>query len=290
MEHWKYVIALREVAKVGPKRFQQILSLFGSPENIFQAKEQEIAEKLNLNLEKAKEIYQAQDKIPEIEKHLLYLDEENIGITTLLDENYPDTLKKIDDPPPLLYFKGEFPLKNEMFVAVIGTHHATEEGIKQGVRVGKKLAEKDVVVVSGLARGIDSAGHLGAITARGKTYAVLGCGFNNIYPKENLSLAQEITQNGALISEYPLQVSVNIGQLMARNRIIVGLAQAVIIVEIETLNSGTIDSAQKAQEQGKPLFAIRMGNDDFIPELEDLGAIIIEGADELELVTKYLLL
>jgi DNA processing protein len=290
VEHWKYVMALREVGKVGPKRFQQIVTLFGSPENLFKSSKEEIAEKLGVNLEKAQEIFNSQDKIPEIEKHLLYLEEENIGVITILDENYPENLKGIDSPPPLLYFKGEFPLKKEMFVAVIGTHNATAKGIEEGVKIGKKLAQEDIVVVSGLARGIDSSGHLGAIAGNGKTYAIMGSGLNNIYPKENIGLANQIVENGALISEYPLSASVNIGQLMARNRIIVGLAQAVIMVETEHLNSGTLDTAQKAMEQGRLLFAVRKGNEEFIAELEELGAVIIEGAEELDLVTKYLLL
>jgi len=228
LDHRKYVIALREVAGVGPKTFQQLLLAFGPPENIYKKSANEIAELPRIGLKKAEEIVSSQDKLEEIESHILYLEEQGVGILTILDEDYPSILKKIDDPPSLLYSKGEFPLKKDLFIALVGTHHATEQGKREAILLGKALAQRDAVVVSGLARGIDKAAHMGAIMGEGKTYAVLGAGLNNIYPKENLNLAEEIIQNGALMSEFPLNAPVSVGQLMARNRVVVGLSQAVV--------------------------------------------------------------
>lgn len=290
MDYRKYVVALREKAKVGPKGFQQLLINFGSLENIYKASIDELLSLPRMTPQKAEEILKSQEWLPEIEGHLLYLEEQGIGISTILDGNYPQLLKKIDDPPPLLYFQGEFPLKEQYFVTVIGTHRGyTNWGIELAVLIGKNLALRKVVVVSGLAEGIDSAAHIGAIQQGGKTYAVLGTGLDKIYPTENVTLAKEISQNGALITEYDLDVPVNVGRLMARNRIVVGLSQAVILVEMdENKSEGTMDAANIAIQQGKPLFVMRKENSQKVEEMMAEGAVALEGVDDLDLVTNYL--
>ena len=240
-----------------------------------------------INSHKANRILQLTEEIEEIEGNIQKLENEGIGLSTILDENYPQILKQIDDPPPILYFKGEFPIQNKKFVAVVGTHHATQEGINNAVGIGKGLASRDVVVVSGLARGIDSAGHLGAIAAGGKTYAVLGSGFNHIYPPENLSLSDEIIRNGAIITEYNPDVRINIGQLIARNRIVIGFSQAVIMVEMEQGSMGTEDAISRTVQQGKPLFVCRNVNSN-VDFLVEKGAVPILSEDDLDLVVKYL--
>lgn len=287
MDYRKYVIALREMAGVGPKTFQQLLLAFGSPENIYTKSVKEIAELPRIGLKKAEDIFSSQDKLPKIENHILYLEEQGIRISTILDEDYPSILKKIDDPPPLLYSRGEFPLKKSLFIALVGTHHGTEEGKKEAILLGKAVAEMDGVVVSGLAKGIDKAAHMGAMMGGGKTYAVLGTGLNNIYPKENIALAEEITQNGTLLTEFPLNVPVTVGQLMARNRVVVGLSQAVIVVETQE-TQGAMDAAKKASNLGRPLFVVKRGKEKNLKELTEMGAIPIEGTKDLDLVLKYI--
>jgi len=284
----EYVIALREKAKIGPKAFQQLLMTFGSPENIYKASENELLSLPRMTPKKVEEIYRSQDFLAEIREHILYLEELGIGISIILDENYPQSLKEIDDPPPLLYFKGEFPIQNDLFVAVVGTHEATAEGIEKAVEIGKALAKEKVVVVSGFARGIDSAAHIGAIREGGKTYAIFGAGLNNIYPSENVSLAEQITNSGALITEYNLNVPVKVGQLMARNRIVVGLSQAVIIAEVNEESPGTMDAVNIAIKQGKPLFVVRKENSQEVEDLVQEGAVPIEGVEDLDLVLNYL--
>lgn len=143
-------------------------------------------------------------------------------------------------------------------------------------------------MVSGLARGIDTGAHLGALAKEGKTYAVLGSGLNKVYPEENLSLAAEISQNGALLTECPLNAPVNVGQLIARNRIVVGLSQAIIVVETEDETSGTMDAAQKSIDQGKPLFVVAREDKESSKELVRSGAIPIKGPEDLDLVLNYL--
>ena len=288
MDYRKYVIALREVAKVGPKGFQQLLLAFGSPENVYKATSEQISRLPRMSPEKAKEICKSQEKFTEIEEHISFLEEQGIGIKTILDEDFPQSLKQIDDPPPVLYFKGEFPLPNNLSVAVVGTHHASYEGIRDSTDIGKELAKRGVMVVSGLARGIDTGAHLGALAKEGKTYAVLGSGLNKIYPEENLNLAIEISKNGALLTEYPLNAPINVGQLMARNRIVVGFSQTVIVVETEDEASGTMDAAQRAVDQGKPLFVVIREDNKSSEELVRIGAIPIKGAEDLDLVLNYL--
>lgn len=288
MGNREYVIALREKAKIGPKTFQQLLITFGSPENVYKVTKEELLSLPRMTANKVDEILNSKDFLSEIEEHILYLEELGIGISTILDSDYPQSLKEIDDPPPLLYFKGEFPIQNNLFVAVVGTHEASAEGIEKAVEIGRVLAKRKVVVVSGLARGIDSAAHLGAIKEGGKTYAILGAGLNNIYPSENVSLAEQISKSGALITEYSLNVPVNVGQLMARNRIVVGLSQAVIIVEMNEDSHGTMDAMNIAIKQGKPLFVVRKENSKKVEDLIQEGAVPIEGVDDLDLVLDYL--
>ncbi len=288
MGHTEYVIALREKAKIGPKAFQQLLLSFGSPANVYKATPGELLSLPRMTLEKAEEIYRSQDFLAEIRQHMLYLEELDIGILTILDEDYPQNLKEIDDAPPVVYSKGEFPIKSDLFVAVVGTHDATAEGIEKAVELGKALAKRQVVVVSGLARGIDTAAHIGAIKENGKTYAVFGAGLNNIYPPENASLAEQISQSGALITEYNLDVPVNVGRLMARNRIVVGLSQAVVIVEMNEQSPGTMEAVDAAIKQGKPLFVVRREDSQKVEDLIQEGAVPIEGVDDLDLVLNYL--
>ena len=288
MDYRKYVIALREKAGVGPKTFQQLVSAFGSPENIYKVGLEEIQKLPRMNPAKAERIFASQDKLSEIEEHILFLEELGIGILTILDDNYPSILKKIDDPPPLLYYKGKFPLKKQSSIALVGTTQPTEEGKKEAILLGKALASRGVMVVSGLAKGIDKESHMGALIGEGKTYAVLGNGLGNIYPKENIHLAKEISENGALLTEYPLNVPVNVGQLMSRNRIIVGLSQAVIVVETRPDAKGVIDAGQRAKDQGKPVFLVKKEGFLSDPHWKDVGALIIRGVQDLNLVLNYL--
>ena len=289
MDYRKFVVALREKGKVGPKSFQQLLMSFGSPENIYKVTREELLSLPRMTPQRVEHIISSKELLPEIEKNILHLEKQGIGISTILDDDYPQLLRQISDPPPLLYFKGEFPIRERVCVAVIGTHTGyTDQGIEQAVQIGKELAKRKVVVVSGLAKGIDSSAHIGAVSQGGKTYAVLGTGLNKIYPSENVSLAKEISKNGALITEYNLNVRVKVGQLMARNRIVVGLSQAVIVVEMDEKSAGTMEAADIASKQGKPLFVMRKEGSAKVEELVAEGAVLLKGVDYLDLVTDYL--
>ncbi len=164
---------------------------------------------------------------------------------------------ELNDPPLLLYYQGRLPAEDEKRVAVIGSQDVTAEGIADAVNIARRLAERGVSIVGGLARGIDTAGHMGAIKADGATYAVLPCGFNQIYPAENQLLANVIVKTGGLISEHLPDTPVNSGRLLGRNRLIVGLSRAVVIGEVSAASVGTLDAAQCCHELGKIAFRDR---------------------------------
>jgi DNA processing protein len=288
LNHKAYVVALREKARVGPKGFQQLLMNFGSPDRVYRASKEELLSLPRMGTEKVEEIFKSQDFLEEIEQHLLYLEEQGIGICTILDDDYPVLLRQIDDPPPLFYHRGEFAAQENKSVAVIGAHRGyTVYGAQLASRVGRELSRKGVVVVSGLAEGIDAAAHRAVVEKEGITYAVLGTGLNRIYPSENQDLAREIPKKGAVITEYDLNVPVKVGQLMARNRIVVGLSQAVIVVEMDEKSSGTMDAAGTAIRQGKPLFVMKKKGSRKVEELIEEGAVPLEGVEDLDLVVDY---
>ncbi len=287
MDYRRHIIALREFGKVGPKGFQLLLLHFGSPDKVFSASVEEISSLPRVSREKAETILAAEEKLSEVDQMMKYLEANDIKVTTLLDENYPELLKQIDDPPPLLYFKGEFPIAEAAHtIAIIGTTEASQPGIARAVALGKAVIARGGIVVSGLARGIDAAGHLGALANNGKTYGVLGSGFDNIYPPDHASLAQNISQHGAMISEYAPKVPVNVGQLMARNRIVVGLSQAVILVEESPDSEGSADAANRALNLGRPLYVF--SDSPLATPWRNKGALLFSGEDGLDLILKYL--
>lgn len=172
------------------------------------------------------------------------------------DENYPTRLLKIQSPPKKLYVEGDSSLLNQNSIAIVGSRKATEYGKKQAQIFSKHIAKKGITVVSGMAVGIDSIAHIYSMEELGKTIAVLGSGFNNIFPKENYYLYQKILENdGCIISEYPPEEKVNMENFPRRNRIISGLSMGVLIVEARKLSGSTI-TARHAMKQKKEVFCI----------------------------------
>lgn len=179
-------------------------------------------------------------------------------IKTIFQKNsaYPFLLKEIPDSPPEIYILGELPDEQKLKIAIVGTRKATTEGRLIAKKIAQKLAELDIVIVSGLAMGIDTASHEGALSGNGQTIAVLACGLDTIYPRQNENLAKKILEtNGAIISEYPVNTPAFPGQFLARNRIISGLSIATIVIEAP-INSGALVTARLAAEQGREVFVI----------------------------------
>ena len=175
---------------------------------------------------------------------------------TIESEKYPELLKQIYDPPKGLYIMGNIDILNNPSIAIVGCREATEYGKKAATYFAYNLAKQNINIVSGLAKGIDSFSHIGALQANGKTIAVIGSGLDIIYPKENAYLAKRILeQGGAIVSEYPLGTKPQKEHFPARNRIISGLSQAVLVVEAKE-KSGSLITADFAMEQGKEVFAV----------------------------------
>ncbi len=181
------------------------------------------------------------------------LDSQKIQLISFWDEIYPALLREIHDPPAILYLRGQLPQK-ECF-AIVGSRRATNAGLTLTRELATTLAQHEVCIVSGLARGVDSAAHRGALDAEGATIAVLGCGIDRIYPPENSRLFHEIQQKNGIITEYPPETPPLAGHFPGRNRIISGLSRGVLIVEAAE-KSGSLITGDFALEQGRELFAI----------------------------------
>ena len=176
-------------------------------------------------------------------------------LVTPLDEEYPAPLKNIYDPPLCLYVRGTLCAKDEQALAVVGTRQASSYGMSQAEHLAFQASQAGFTIVSGLARGIDSTAHRAALKAGGRTLAVLGGALDKLYPPENRELAEEIAANGALISEFPLGRTPDRTTFPYRNRIVSGLCKGVLVVEAG-LNSGAMNTAELAMEQGRSVMAV----------------------------------
>lgn len=214
------------------------------------------------------------------------IDSLKIQLLSFWDEGYPQLLRNIHDPPALIYLRGTLP--ELPCFAIVGSRRASNTGLRTTRDLAAELARHDICIVSGLARGIDSAAHQGALDTNGSTIAVLGCGIDRIYPPDNTRLYFDILKNNAILSEYPPGVPPAAGHFPGRNRIISGLSHGVLIVEAAE-KSGSLITGDFALEQGRELFAvpgnIRSNNSQGTNRLLKEGAqIVTEAADILHLL------
>ncbi|MDD4503247.1 MAG: DNA-processing protein DprA, partial [Clostridiaceae bacterium] len=181
--------------------------------------------------------------------------ENSIKAYTIFENEYPENLKNIYDPPPVLYVKGELLKEDALAIGIVGSRKASDYGLKAAYKIAYRLAELGITIVSGMALGIDSAAHRGALAAKGRTIAVFACGLKYVYPMTNFRLSQEIQKDGAIITEYPFDTEAFAPQFPARNRIISGMSLGVIVVEAGE-KSGSLITADFALEQGREVFAV----------------------------------
>lgn len=200
------------------------------------------------------------------------------------DSGYPVNLRYIYDPPAAINIKGAFVPEDSIAIAIVGSRRATFYGLSNAERLGFELAARGIAIISGLARGVDSAAHRGALKAKGRTIAVLGSGLNMIYPPENQGLADEIAENGALISEFPDNTPPYRQNFPRRNRIISGLSLGVVVVEAAR-KSGALITANFALEQGREVFALPGKVDSFTSQgthnLIKQGAKLVESIEDI---------
>lgn len=240
---------------VGSSVQRSLLKEFGSPQAIFDVGELLIEKYIGQS--KAQKLFATQtDEIIEQTLTWLQLSEQH-HIITLADENYPKNLLNISDPPTIIYARGNIELLNHQGLAVVGSRNATPQGLLNAENFCQVIANFGLPIISGLALGIDSAAHKGALKAtNGATLAVIGTGINRMYPASNKNLALQILeQNGLIISEFPLNTSPSPENFPRRNRLISGLSLGILVVEA-TIDSGSLITARLAAEQGREVFAI----------------------------------
>jgi DNA processing protein len=250
----KDLILLNMVPGIGFIRLKLLLDEFNSPAGIFRASIGELKSVRGIGQHTARAIKNANSDY-NIDKEIALMKNFGVGITTLFDDDYPLNLKNIYDPPILLYTKGVFKANDESAIAIVGSRMCTYYGINTADKMASELACRGITVVSGLARGIDTAAHKGALKGNGRTIAVLGNGLSFVYPAENKVLAEQVICNGAVVSEFPMETPPYKQNFPRRNRIISGLSKAVLVVEAAR-KSGALITADFALEQGRDVFAV----------------------------------
>ena len=244
-------VALNMVKGLTPSNKKKLLSRFHSPQRILAASFKELSEVSQII---AKKIVEQRDGL-KIEEELSLAKERDVKIITIEDELYPVNLRSIFDPPIVIYLKGELRPEDAIAISIVGSRRATYYGSSTASDFSSSLASVGVTIVSGLARGIDTQAHQGALKSGGRTIAVLGSGLDVIYPPENRRLFEEIVEKGAVISEFPFGTEPKGYNFPQRNRIISGLSLGVVVVEAAS-KSGALTTANLALEQGREVFAV----------------------------------
>jgi DNA processing protein len=277
------LIAMTLVPGLGPRLTAALLERFGSASAARRASAEELRKVPHIGDKLSREFAQALrnvDVAAEIER----LEHFGVQVRWLNSPEYPASLATIHDPPQLLYLRGNLVSADSNAVAIVGSRQCTPYGKRITERLASGLARADFTVISGLARGIDASAHRGALDAGGRTIAVLAGGLSSIYPPEHLELSQEVELHGALISETPMSMDPQRGMFHARNRLISGLARAVVVVEANE-RSGSLITARHAAEQGREVFAIPANADSTTSkgslQLLRNGARLIRDIDDL---------
>ena len=273
----KYWLALKFVEGLGSVGTKNLLSAFGTPRRVLEAPLETLKSVPGIKERTANLIHRF-NKWKQVERELALTREKGVSLVTVEDTSYPRLLLDIYDRPPLLYVKGAF-VEDEATIAVVGSRAASTYGKFLTERLCRELAQQGFTVVSGMARGIDTAAHCGALSAKGRTIAVLGCGLDVYYPLENRSLYDEIATRGAVVTEYPFGTKPLAANFPMRNRIISGISLGVVVVEA-TDKSGSLITARVALEQGREVFAVPGTVDS--PGSKGTHKLIKEGAKLVE--------
>ena len=248
------LLALRFVSGLGPSRFRRLLAHFHDVETLLAAGAEALSGVEGIGPAVAQEIGRP-ESFEQAEKALDQAEKLGLSIVVYGDPDYPPRLTEIFDPPLALWVKGRLPDSDQPALAVVGMRAASSYGLWAADHLARRLAERGVPIVSGMARGIDTAAHQGALEAGGETVAVLGTGADVVYPPENHRLYQAIAEKGAVVSEFVPGTEPNPGHFPRRNRVISGLCQGVIVVEAGE-KSGALITALSALDQGRDVYAV----------------------------------
>ncbi|MCE9517974.1 MAG: DNA-processing protein DprA [Verrucomicrobia bacterium] len=278
-------LALNLLPKIGPVRVRRLLEVFETPERILTAKARELSKVNGFGEDLASAIATWETTI-DLTRELRRIKEENLTILTQEDALYPKLLKQIHDPPIVLYVRGQLTERDHHGIAIVGSRHTTQYGLNVTKKLAFQIAYAGYTIVSGLARGIDTAAHEGALAGKGRTVAVIGAGIGKLYPPENAALAERIAEHGAVVSEFPVDYPPDKQSFPLRNRIVSGWSCGVILTEAPA-RSGALITAQQAVEQGRAVFAVPGGIDrpssHGCNRLIQQGAkLIMDGADVLD--------
>ncbi len=241
---------------IGPACFRKLLAHFGSLEAVTEATiEQLAAADARLSNYQKVALSQVHNRFGSYADLIAKLEHNGIAVISYVDDSYPPALNILRNPPPLLCLRGRITQADRHAVAIVGTRNPTREESHRAFAIAQVFATADITVVSGLAQGIDTAAHRGAVEAGGRTIAVLGSGIQRIYPPDNEALAEDIAEAGAIASEVPPDAAPSVGTLMARNRIIAALAGATVVVASGT-TGGSLVTAKETTRQGKTVAAV----------------------------------
>lgn len=283
MLHPEFWIALSMIPEVGNASYKRLLSVFGTPKAVFDSPEDRIASVPGIGVRRARNIKNFSDW-RHVQDQIELLARENVRIVTCDALGYPAMLKQIDDAPAVLFVKGQIEDEDRFAVAIVGSRKTTSYGRLVAERLSAGLAEAGFTIVSGMARGIDTIAHMGAIKCGGRTIAVLGTGLDRAYPPENKGLMERIADSGYVVSEFPFGTVPNRENFPQRNRLISGLSLGVVVVEAAA-GSGALITARYALEQNREVFAvpanINSPNATGTNELIKSGAKLVQKTDDI---------
>ena len=300
-----YLIALNQIDKIGDRRIYELIKHYESVENIFEEKEKNLKELIEKKFKFKVNDFSKNEILDKAENIIKKSKEYGIGILSLFDKEYPFNLKQIDNPPYILYYKGDLKKLRRNSVSIVGTRNPTKESKKYAFDMASKLSALNITVVSGMAKGIDKEAHLGAISSLVNTAAVLGNGIDIVYPSENVKVYNKLIESGIVISEFEVGRKPDRMNFPRRNRIISGLSYATIMAEASS-KSGALITVDYALNQGREVYIAPydeklkeyFGNHKLYKEgakiindvndiLEDFDSIFSNDDDYLKMKLKY---
>jgi DNA processing protein len=276
MDDRRYWVGFTLVKGIGAVRLQALLDYFGDAQSAWNASLFDLAG-AGLSPKLAERVAQVRASV-NLDEYLEKVTAAGVRILTWDDTEYPAHLKEVDQPPPVLYLRGEFIAEDSWAVGIVGTRAVTAYGRQVTEELATVLAHNGVTVVSGLARGVDAIAHSAALKAGGRTLAVLGSGVDKIYPPEHRQMAEKIISQGAVLSDYAPGTPPEAANFPPRNRIISGLSMAVVVVEAGD-TSGALITAEFAVEQGRDVFAVPGGI--YAPQSKGANRLLSNGAKVL---------
>lgn len=290
MDEKEALIALNMIPHIGPIRLRNLQDRIGPPSAILGANKDQLLRVPGIGEAAADAVANWESSI-DLAGELQRIRDYGCHIVTWTDPEYPELLKQIYDPPIVLYVKGTLTARDKNSVAIVGSRQTTHYGINVARKLSYQLAYVGVTVVSGGARGIDTAAHQGALNAKGRTIAVLGTGINIVFPSENVALFEKISESGAVITQFPFNRNADKQSFPIRNRIVAGMTLGTVVVEAN-LSSGALITANFANEAGRQVFAVPGSIDSprskGCHDLIKKGAKLCEGAEDILTEFEYL--